>query len=259
MDTILKINQVTKKFGGIVAIDDLDMEIKKGQICGLIGPNGAGKTTIMNVITGVYQVDHGNIEFVGEDITGLPSHVICEKGIGRTFQNIRLLNSQTVFDNVRLGAHINMDISLLDVLLNTGKNKRVAADLRTEIEEVLDFIGLLSIKDELVRNIPYGQKKVLELGRVMMAKPKLLLLDEPAAGLNNEESKRLAELIRKINEEGISMLLIEHEMDFVEGLAGKTYVVNYGKKIAEGTFAEVTSDPVVISAYLGTRREEKHA
>ncbi|HHZ00153.1 MAG TPA: ABC transporter ATP-binding protein [Sedimentibacter sp.] len=259
MSSLLKVDKAVKRFGGITAVDGVELEVKEGQVVGLIGPNGSGKTTVLNVITGVYKPEEGKIIFNGEEIQGMAPHTIVEKGIGRTFQNIRLINSQTVFDNVWLGHHVNSKLNIFDIILKTRREKEELKQVREEIEEVLDFIGLLSIKDEYIGNIPYGQKKILEIGRALMAKPKLLLLDEPAAGLNNTESRELVQIVKKINQKGISILLIEHEMEFVQGLAERVYVLDHGKKIAEGTFAECTNNPLVIEAYLGTGRGDKNA
>lgn len=259
MDYLLRTEQLEKNFGGIVAINKLDLNVKKGEVIGLIGPNGSGKTTVLNVVTGVYKPTGGKIFFNGEEIQGLTPHAVCQKGIGRTFQNIRILGSQTVYDNIRLGAHINTKANLFDILVGTRKEKEENKRLKVEIEEVLDFIGFPQYINEYAKNLPYGILKVLEIGRALMAKPSLLLLDEPAAGLNSSEKEELMKLVEKISKKGISILLIEHEMKFVEGLSDRVFVINYGKKISEGTYDFVKKDKAVIEAYLGTGREKKNA
>ncbi len=253
---LLRTDQLVKRFGGLTAVDHLDLEVSEGEICGLIGPNGSGKTTVLNVITGIYKDDGGKVLFDGKEIQGLMPHTVCEMGIARTFQNIRILGSQTVYDNVRLGLHIQTKADLFNIIFNTRKVKNENQRIKKEIEEALDFVGMLQYKDELIKNLPYGKQKVLEIARAIVARPKLLLLDEPAAGLNTAETENLMELVRSISQRGISILLIEHEMAFVEGLTDKVYVINYGRKIAEGTFNEIKNDPGVIEAYLGTRGDE---
>jgi len=242
-----------KRFGGLTAVDNLDMQVCSDQICGLIGPNGSGKTTVLNVITGIYKNDGGKVIFDGKDISNLSPHEICELGIARTFQNIRLLGNQTVYDNVRLGLHIRTKADLLNIIFNTSKVKNENRDIQKTIEEALEIVGLSNVKNEIARNLPYGKQKLLEIARAIVAQPKLLLLDEPAAGLNTKETNELMDIVKNIKDKGISILLIEHQMDFVSGLTDRVYVINYGKKIAEGTFDEIQRDPVVAEAYLGRK------
>jgi len=255
VDSILQLETVHKNFGGIKAIDGLDIQVEKNRIVGLIGPNGSGKTTVLNVVTGVYNPEQGQVRFNNEEIQGLKPHEVCRKGISRTFQNIRMIASQTVFSNVHLGAHVKTHCNLGDAVFRSPRYKNELNEQTEKINEILDFIGLYDIKDEWIKNVPYGKRKVLEIGRALMAEPQLLLLDEPAAGLNSQEKRNLMELVNKIHDRGITILLIEHAMEFVEGLTHKTIVINYGKKIAEGSYSEIKNDPEVITAYLGTRRD----
>ena len=250
--SLLTTTRLTKRFGGIVAVDQVDLNLGAGEICGLIGPNGSGKTTLVNVITGIYKPTDGEVEFEGRPIHNRTPHEICALGIGRTFQNIRLLLSLSVFDNVRLGAHIHTRSRLWDVLLQSGRFRREEKEVADRINEVLDFTGLRPYRDELTRNLPYGRRKVVEIARALMARPKLLILDEPAAGLNSSEKGNLMTLLSRVRDRGVSILLIEHEMAMVEALSNRVFVLNYGKKISQGSFAEIQRDAAVVEAYLGT-------
>ncbi|MGA2991537.1 MAG: ABC transporter ATP-binding protein [Candidatus Korobacteraceae bacterium] len=249
--SLLTTARLSKRFGGIVAVNEVDISVGAGEICGLIGPNGSGKTTLVNVITGIYRPTAGEVAFEGKPIHGRPAHEICAMGIGRTFQNIRLLLRLSIFDNIRLGAHVHRRSNLWDVLLQTGKIRQETKEFADRIEAMLDFTGLRQYRDELARNLPYGRQKVVEIARALMARPKLLLLDEPAAGLNSSEKGTLIALLRKIRDSGVSILLIEHEMALVEALSDRVFVLNYGKKISQGSFAEIQQDAAVIEAYLG--------
>lgn len=250
--SLLTTSKVTKRFGGVVAVNEVDLSVAAGQVCGLIGPNGSGKTTLVNLITGIYKPTSGAVAFEGQPIHERPSHEICALGVGRTFQNIRLLLTLSVFDNVRLGGHIHTRTNLWDVLFQTGRLRREEKEFSDRIDEVLEFTGLRHYRDELARNLPYGRQKVVEIARALMMRPKLLLLDEPAAGLNSSEKGNLIALLRKIRGSGVAILLIEHEMGLVEALSDHVFVLNYGKKISQGTFAEIKQDSAVIEAYLGT-------
>ena len=249
--SLLTTSRVTKRFGGILAVDEVDISLDAGQICGLIGPNGSGKTTLVNVITGICKPTAGSVSFEGRPIHDRPPHEICASGIGRTFQNNRLLFPLSVFDNVRLGAHLHTRANLWDVLLQTRKLRAEESEFCKRIDAMLQFTGLSQYREELAKNLPYGRQKVVEIARALLAQPKLLLLDEPAAGLNSNEKENLVALLRKIRAAGISIMLIEHEMALVEALSDHVFVLNYGRKIAHGTFAELKQNPAVVEAYLG--------
>ena len=250
--SLLTTSRLTKRFGGLLAVNEVDFDVAAGEICGLIGPNGSGKTTLVNVITGIYKPTAGEVSFEGQPIHGCAPHEICTLGIGRTFQNIRLLLTLSVFDNVRLGGHIHTRAKLHDVLFQTGKLRCEEKEVAERIDTVLEFTGLRPQRNEVARNLPYGRQKIVEIARALMARPKLLLLDEPAAGLNSNEKGQLMTLLQKIRETGVAIVLIEHEMAMVEALSNRVFVLNYGKKISQGTFAEIQRDAAVIEAYLGT-------
>ena len=249
--SLLTTKRLSKRFGGIVAVSEVDVSVGAGEICGLIGPNGSGKTTLVNVITGIYKPTAGEVAFQGQPIHGRPAHDICALGVGRTFQNIRLLLRLSVFDNVRLGAHIHTRSNLWDVLLQTGKLRREEKELTERIDSVLDFVGVRQYRDELARNLPYGRQKVVEIARALLAQPKLLLLDEPAAGLRYREKQELARLLQQLRAEGLTVLVVEHDMDFLMNLVDRVVVMDFGKKLAEGLPQEVRGNPEVLEAYLG--------
>ena len=256
MKPILEVKNMTMDFGGLRALDDLSLFINKGEIVALIGPNGAGKTTFFNCITGIYTPTSGDI-FIRRDekekrINGLKTNIVTRKGLARTFQNIRLFTSMTVLENVMVGCHAVTKAGIMGAIFR-GKTTRAEEKLIVEKSyEILKNIGLAKYVDELAVNLPYGAQRRLEIARAMATDPFLLLLDEPAAGMNPQETGELDELILKIrNEEGISILLIEHDMKLVMSLSERIYVVDYGKKIGEGTPEEIRNNPVVIKAYLG--------
>jgi branched-chain amino acid transport system ATP-binding protein len=248
---LLEVDDVTIRFGGVTALDQVTFDIKEGEILGLIGPNGAGKTTCFNVMTGVYQATSGAIRFDGTVLRKLKRHKITRLGMARTFQNIRLFNSMTALENVMVGADANSNVGLLNALFRTPLHRRTEAEAQRLALELLDFVGVAGRADELARNLSYGDQRRLEIARAMATRPKLLCLDEPAAGFNPAEKQRLMDLIRAVRDQGITVLLIEHDMRLVMGVTDRIVVLEFGRKIAEGAPAEIRDNPAVIAAYLG--------
>ena len=254
---ILELKDVTKKFGGLTAVDGVNLKVEENQICALIGPNGAGKTTVFNMITGAYQVTSGDVVFNGESICGKKPHQIVEKGIARTFQNIRLFKSATVLENVMTGFHCKTKTGMFNVIVNYRKCMQEEAECREKALEILRFLGLEDVKDLEARNIPYGHQRLLEIGRALATSPKLLLLDEPAAGMNSQEKKELVNTIRKIRDTyHLAVLLVEHDMELVMGISENITVINFGRPIACGTAEEIQNNNDVIEAYLGRSDDE---
>ena len=249
---ILELKDVTKKFGGLTAVDSVNLKVEENQICALIGPNGAGKTTVFNMITGAYQVTSGDVLFCGESICGKKPHDIVKKGIARTFQNIRLFKSATVLENVMTGFHCKTKTGMFNVVFQPGKCRKEEAETRQKALEILKFLGLDGVKDNEAGSIPYGHQRLLEIGRALATSPKLLLLDEPAAGVNSQEKKELVETIRKIRDTyNLAVLLVEHDMELVMGISENITVINFGRRIADGTAEEIQNNNDVIEAYLG--------
>jgi branched-chain amino acid transport system ATP-binding protein len=256
MNKILTVNNLTKIFGGISALVNVTFDVKEHELLSIIGPNGAGKTTILNCINGFYRPTQGTITFEGEDITRLRSFQIAKKRVGRTFQNIALFKRMTVLDNIKLGAEAHINYGLLSSAFYYGKVRRMEVDLRQEIEEkIIDLLEIESIRFKTVGILPYGLQKRVELGRALAMKPKLLLLDEPTAGMNIEETQDMARYILDVIEEtGISIILVEHDMSIVMDISDRIVVLDFGQIIANGPPHQIRNDPKVIQAYLGEER-----
>ena len=252
MSNVIEVKDVIMRFGGVTAVDHLNMAIPKGSIVGLIGPNGAGKTTAFNVITGFYTPTEGDVFFNGKKITGVPPHKICGLGMARTFQNIRLFYNETALENVMIGRHVRRKHHWWGSMLGLPGTLREEKDIRQKAEELLDRIGLSEYRDELASSLPYGAQRRLEIARALATEPSFLLLDEPAAGMNPQESLELRNFIRQIRDEfNLTILLIEHDMKVVMGVCEHIWVLEYGKLIAEGNAEAIRSNPRVIEAYLG--------
>ena len=252
----LQVNTISLQFGAVAALDRVSLEVQPGEVFSIIGPNGAGKTSLLNVISRIYRPSAGQVLFEGQDITRLPRHKIVRLGIARTFQNIALFKGLSVLDNIMLGRHVHMRTGLWDAALYYGRAQRQEVAARRACEEVIDFLGLEDVRHHLVGALPYGVQKRVELARALAAEPRLLLLDEPMAGMNIEEKEEMVRAVLDINEDrSVTVILIEHDMGIVMDISRTVVVLDFGKKIAEGTPDEVRRDETVVRAYLGEEDE----
>jgi branched-chain amino acid transport system ATP-binding protein len=252
-DALLQTFTLRKEFGGLVAVDNVDFVVPEGSIVSLIGPNGAGKTTFFNMLTGVYKPTAGSVVFVGEDMTGKPPHAFTQRGIGRTFQNIRLFQNMTALENVLVGMHTRLKGTLVEAIVRTPRVRHEEGDARERARELLAYSGLRRKDEEIGRNLSYGDQRRLEVARALATQPKLLLLDEPTAGMNPQETAEFTAFVGRLRaERGLTVLLIEHDMRVVMGVSDRVTVLDYGEKIAEGTPGEIQKNERVIEAYLGT-------
>jgi len=248
---MLEVRELTQRFGGITALEDISFTVTKGEITGVIGPNGAGKTTLFNIVTGIYAQTSGVVTLEGTDISSLPAEKLAARGLVRTFQNIELFGNMTVLENVMLGMHTRSSSGILACMCKMPWHLREERLIREQAGEWLEFCGITDLSDQKASNLPFGKGRLLEIARAMAVRPSIMLMDEPAAGLNNRETVQLAALIRKIRATGVTVVLVEHDMELVMDICDRIIVLNLGRKLAEGTPREIQENKAVISAYLG--------